>query len=132
MDLWDVELNLYSSNKALTTMRKKFEIQKDLDQLNRNRSGIEQIYEGKQNNIQKRNSLFLGAVSIILTVSTVVDVINAIIDQISSNWSEAVLTFLDKYLMAIIIGLAIIAVAGWFGLREIKKNKDKTTIKNKK
>ena len=132
MDLWDVELNLYSSNKALTTMRKKFEIQKDLDQLNRNRSGIEQIYEGKQNNIQKRNSLFLGAVSIILTVSTVVDVINAIIDQISSNWSEAVLTFLDKYLMAIIIGLAIIAVAVWFGLREIKKNKDKNTIKNKK
>jgi hypothetical protein len=131
MDLWDVELNLYSSNKALTTMRKKFEIQKDLDQLNRNRSGIEQIYEGKQNNIQKRNSLFLGAVSIILTVSTVVDVINAIIDQISENWSEAVLTFLDKYLMAIIIGLAIIAVAVWFGLREIKKNKDKNTIKNK-
>ena len=60
------------------------------------------------------------------------DVINAIIDQISANWSEAVLTFLDKYLMAIIIGLAIIAVAGWFGLREIKKNKDKLTIKNKK
>jgi hypothetical protein len=34
--------------------------------------------------------------------------------------------------MAIIIGLAIIAVAVWFGLREIKKNKDKNTIKNKK
>ena len=34
--------------------------------------------------------------------------------------------------MAIIIGLALIAIAGWFGLREIKKNKDKLTIKNKK
>lgn len=132
IDLWNVELNLYSSNKALTTMRRKFGIQKDLDQLNRNRNGIEQIYEGKQNNIQKRNSLFLGAVSIILTVSTAVDIINAIIERVSGNWPENVTTFLDTYLMAIIIGFAVICVLGWFGFRALKKNRDKFVIKRKK
>ena len=113
-------------------MRRKFGIQKDLDQLNRNRNGIEQIYEGKQNNIQKRNSLFLGAVSIILTVSTAVDIINAIIERVSGNWPENVTTFLDTYLMAIIIGFAVICVLGWFGFRALKKNRDKFVIKRKK
>ena len=43
MDLWDVEMNLLSSNRLITTMRRKFEIQKDIDQLSRNKNSIEQI-----------------------------------------------------------------------------------------
>ncbi len=131
MDLWDVEMNLLSSNRLIATMRKKFEIEKDLVQLNRNRNGIEQIYQGKQSNIQKRNSLLLAAVSLVITISTVVEVLQAALSEISSNWPQIYQDIINKYLMMIIIGVAIIGVFGFFAYRKIMKDRDKNVIKKK-
>ena len=78
---------------------RKFEIQKDLEQLNRNRNGIEQIYQGKQGNIQKRNSLLLAAVSLVITVSTVVEVIQAALSEISKGWPQLAQDIINKYLI---------------------------------
>ena len=131
MDLWDVEMNLLSSNRLIATMRRKFEIEKDLAQLNRNRNGIEQIYQGKQSNIQKRNSLLLAAVSLVITISTIVEVLQAALSEVSKNWQPLYQDIINKYLMMIIIGLAILGVLGFFAHRKIMKSRDKKVIKKK-
>ena len=131
MDLWGVEMNLLSSNRLIATMRRKFEIEKDLVQLNRNRNGIEQIYQGKQSNIQKRNSLLLAAVSLVITISTVVEVIQAALSEISKGWPQIYQDIINKYLMMIIIGVAVLGVLGFFGYRKIMKDRDKNVIKKK-
>lgn len=131
MDLWDVEMNLLSSNRLIATMRRKFEIEKDLVQLNRNRNGIEQIYQGKQSNIQKRNSLLLAAVSLVITISTVVEVLQAALSEISKSWPQTYQDIINKYLMMIIIGIAILGVIGFFGFRRIMKDRDKKVIRRK-
>ena len=131
MDLWDVEMNLLSSNRLIATMRRKFEIEKDLDQLSRNRNGIEQIYQGKQSNIQKRNGLLLAAVSLVITISTVVQVIQAALSEISKEWPQIYQDIINKYLMVIIIGVAILGVLGFFGYRKIMKDRDKNVIRKK-
>lgn len=131
MDLWDVEMNLLSSNRLIATMRRKFEIQKDLEQLNRNRNGIEQIYQGKQGNIQKRNSLLLAAVSLVITVSTVVEVIQAALSEISKDWPQLAQDIINKYLMIILIGVAVLGVIGFFAIKILSKDRDKKIIKKK-
>ena len=131
MDLWDVEMNLLSSNRLIATMRRKFEIENDLVQLNRNRNGIEQIYQGKQSNIQKRNSLLLAAVSLVITISTVVEVLQAALSEISTEWPQIYQDIIHKYLMMIIIGVAVIGVLGFFAYRKIMKDRDKNVIKKK-
>ena len=131
MDLWDVEMNLLSSNRLIATMRRKFEIEKDLDQLSRNRNGIEQIYQGKQSNIQKRNGLLLAAVSLVITISTVVQVIQAALSEISKEWPQIYQDIINKYLMIIIIGVAVLGVLGFFGYRKIMKDRDKNVIRKK-
>lgn len=131
MDLWDVEMNLLSSNRLIATMRRKFEIETDLVQLNRNRNGIEQIYQGKQSNIQKRNSLLLAAVSLVITISTVVEVLQAALSEISTEWPQIYQDIIHKYLMMIIIGVAVIGVLGFFAYRKIMKDRDKNVIKKK-
>lgn len=131
MDLWDVEMNLLSSNRLIATMRRKFEIQKDLEQLNRNRNGIEQIYQGKQGNIQKRNSLLLAAVSLVITVSTVVEVIQAALSEISKGWPQLAQDIINKYLMIILIGVAVLGVIGFFAIKILSKDRDKKIIKKK-
>lgn len=131
MDLWGVEMNLLSSNRLIATMRRKFEIQKDLEQLNRNRNGIEQIYQGKQGNIQKRNSLLLAAVSLVITVSTVVEVIQAALSEISKGWPQLAQDIINKYLMIILIGVAVLGVIGFFAIKILSKDRDKKIIKKK-
>ncbi len=130
MDLWDVEMNLFSSNRFISTMRRKFEIQKDIDKLNRNRKGIEQIYQGKQGNIQKRNSLLIGAASLILTISGGVDVIRTILKTFSDKLPKWLnYTTIDKYLMFIIVCISVFGVLLFFLIRAIIRKHDKTIIK---
>ena len=83
---------------------------KDIDKLNRNRKGIEQIYQGKQGNIQKRNSLLIGAASLILTISGGVDVIRTILKTFSDKLPKWLnYTTIDKYLMFIIVCISIVS-----------------------
>ena len=132
MDLWDVDLNLLSSNRLIATMRRKFEIQKDIDQLNRNRNGIEQIYQGKLSNIQKRNSLLLGSASIVLTIASLIDLINNAFDPFEETFSENIKIFIRDYLTVTVLGAILLGLIIFFAIKSFKKNRDKIVIKKKK
>ena len=122
MDLWDVEMNLLSSNRLITTMRRKFEIQKDIDQLSRNKNSIEQIYQGKQGNIEKRNGILIAAASLVITLSPIVDSIKPHIVKYTESWNSTTLKFIfNELLIGVVILLVFIGVIVFFAFKSFAK-----------
>ena len=121
MDLWDVEMNLLSSNRLITTMRRKFEIQKDIDQLSRNKNSIEQIYTGKQSNIEKRKSILIAAASLVITLSPIVESIKPHIVKLTTEWHPTLQFIFNELLIGVVIFLVIIGVIGFFSFKSLTK-----------
>ena len=121
MDLWDVEMNLLSSNRLITTMRRKFEIQKDIDQLSRNKNSIEQIYQGKQGNIEKRNSILIAAASLVITISPIVESIKPYIVAYTTNWHPTLKFIFNELLIGVVILLVFIGVIIFFAFKSFAK-----------
>lgn len=121
MDLWDVEMNLLSSNRLITTMRRKFEIQKDIDQLSRNKNSIEQIYQGKQGNIEKRNGILIAAASLVITISPIVESIKPYIVAYTTNWHPTLKFIFNELLIGVVILLVFIGVIIFFAFKSFAK-----------
>jgi len=91
LDFWDVQANFYSSKVFLTKLRKKFEIEKDIQSLKRNRVEIQEIYSSKQNKKSQRNGFILAVLGFVLTLLNLVDVFN----KAASDDSVKILPWVD-------------------------------------
>jgi ABC-type multidrug transport system fused ATPase/permease subunit len=114
-------MNLLSSNRLITTMRRKFEIQKDIDQLSRNKNSIEQIYQGKQGNIEKRNGILIAAASLVITLSPIVDSIKPYIVEYTASWSPTLKFIFNELLIGVVILLVFIGVIVFFAFKSFAK-----------
>ena len=81
LDFWESQTNYYSSNIIMSTIRKKFDIEKDVARLKRNHKEIQQIYDNRQQNASNRTGIIISIVGIILTVLNVLDIYTAAADK---------------------------------------------------
>lgn len=131
IDLWDVDANFYSSKKALSIMRRKFEIAKCVEQLKRNRNEIEHIYQSKKTKIQNRSNNILTFLGLIITITTFIDIFsNALNDE------NTYLTGLEKAIFSKLSMLNIVRVIIIIGIlfvifKQISKKRS-TKIKKQK
>lgn len=77
LDFWDAQTNYYSSNVILSTIRKEFQIEKDVQILKRNHKEIQQIYDNRQQNLSRRSGIILSIVGVIFTLLNILEIYTA-------------------------------------------------------
>lgn len=123
LPFWDVELNYHSSKVLFERIRQSFEVQGEIEKLERVSNEILSVYESKKNAIERRNSLLMGAFGLVLTITSIVDIF-AFGDTINFTWNNIKLVLFG-------IGLICILFYIFNKFAISKKFKNSLTTKNK-
>ena len=108
LDFWNSQTNYYSSNEILNKMRKKFEIQKDVENLKRNHKEIQQIYDNRQQNASGKSTFIISIVGIILTVLNILEIYSSAVTDPQEN---QFLTGVEKVLFENLSAVNVIRIA---------------------
>ena len=104
LDFWDVPMNYHSSKKALDIIREKFEVEREVAQLERNRSEISSIYESRKTKNSAFSNFVMSLIGVMLTLSSVIGLFSgASGDDDASSIEETIYTFFDELLMIRIV-----------------------------
>lgn len=136
LDFWSVRSNYNTSNKVLKVMREHFNIDEDIERLERNTSAMRNIYSAKQTRSSRFSALLLSIVGVIFTLQNLSDLFSSIVENRSDDVSsieKAIFTSLDALMMIrLFIGLVII----WFGFKllinSMNNRKENHSYKKKK
>ena len=116
LDFWNSQTNYYSSNEILNKIRRKFEIQKDVENLKRNHKEIQQIYDNRQQNSSNKSTLIISIVGIILTVLNILEIYSsAVTNPQESKYLTGFERFLFENLSAInVVRIALVLIIGYY------------------
>ena len=89
-------------------MRKKFEIQKDVENLKRNHKEIQQIYDNRQQNASGKSTFIISIVGIILTVLNILEIYSSAVTDPQEN---QFLTGVEKVLFENLSAVNVIRIA---------------------
>ena len=104
LDFWDVPMNYHSSKKALDVIRDKFEVEREVGQLERNRSEISSIYESRKTKNSALSNYIMSLIGVMLTLSSVIGLFSgASGDTDASQTEQVIYNFFDELLMIRIV-----------------------------
>ena len=104
LDFWDVPMNYHSSKKALDIIREKFEVEREVAQLERNRSEISSIYESRKTKNSAISNYVVSVFGIMLTLSSIIGLFSgATTDEDATLFETLVYNFFDELLMIRIV-----------------------------
>ncbi len=104
LDFWDVPMNYHSSKKALDIIRDKFEVEREVGQLERNRSEISSIYESRKAKNSALSNYIMSLIGVMLTLSSVIGLFSgASGDEQAKDFEEIIYNFFDELLMIRIV-----------------------------
>ena len=100
LDFWDVPMNYHSSKKALDIIREKFEVEREVAQLERNRGEISSIYESRKTKKFAFSNFIMSLIGVMLTLSSVIGLFSgASGDENASLLETVIYNFFDELLM---------------------------------
>lgn len=106
LDFWDVPMNYHSSKKALDIIRDKFEVEREVAQLERNKSEISSIYESRKTKNSAFSNFVVSIFGIMLTLSSIIGLFSgASTDEDAFSFEKLIYNFFDEILMIRIVFL---------------------------
>ena len=121
LDFWDAQMNYVSSKKSLDLIRNRFEVNKYVESLKRNRNEVEQIYQSRKTKISNRTSHIVSIVAFLFTIVSAYDIIIETINENVSSLPEFVNVIINNINKFIVI-LAYLLIMGILNLvKFIKK-----------
>ena len=97
-------MNYHSSKKALDIIRDKFEVEREVAQLERNRGEISSIYESRKTKNSAFSNFIMSLIGVMLTLSSVIGLFSgASGDEDASTLEEVIYNFFDELLMIRIV-----------------------------
>ena len=104
LDFWDVPMNYHSSKKALDVIRDKFEVEREVAQLSRNRSEISAIYESRKTKSSAFSNYVMSLIGIMLTLSSVISLFSGASQDSDASFHEKLIyNFFDELSMIRIV-----------------------------
>ena len=97
LDFWDVPMNYHSSKKALDIIRDKFEVEREVAQLERNRGEISGIYESRKTKNSAFSNFIMSLIGVRLTLSSVIGLFSgASGDEDASTLEEVIYNLVNS------------------------------------
>ena len=129
IDLWNIQTNYLSSKIVLQKLKDKFDIEKDIDYLQRIRDEIQSIYQSRQNKISNKTGKLVGIFGVLLALP---DLVSIYVDAAAKAAEDGIKypLFFDKEIEIInkisgvnILRVALLILLLYFCIRLIAENK---------
>jgi len=138
IEFWNIQVNYPTSQKSMDMLRGAFCIDRQLDNMYRNRAQLQTVFDTKCEMIDrtetKRMNTSLAILSLLAIISAWTDSYS-FIETVGAGLSENAVSLIQKIALGLILAVGIYTVAHMFGTRSIinaKRRKRKKERRNNK